>query len=283
MAAVVAMAVTTVVPGTARIASAQPAPQTAPQGQPPAPGQPCPDGDAMCAHTNAQAAPQVLVEKRDDGAVIVAHGLPAVSADGQQIAYLATWSGYDEPYTAELNIVNVTGRRQRLILENRMRDASGEIKPPSAAALRKRATKAQTLLQTGQFASLSPVEPPAEVEESSEGIITLQSLGAHVVSAGTWRFSYNEEKRIIAVFDKTSHKLISRIIGMKRNWGCCGGASADDPGCTVGYSYVRAWTGDSALFIMGKNIAGPDGCELDEQYLTIWPKQRKSQLGTNKP
>jgi hypothetical protein len=38
---------------------------------------------------------------------------------------------------------------------------------------------------------------------------------------------------------------------------------------------------ERVLFVTGANWGGPDGCEIGEQYLAIWPAERKAHASTN--
>src|SRR5512138_1952451 len=50
---------------------------------------------------------EVVFERHGEVLTIVTRGLPAVSADGRQVAYVSTFSGYDESFNSELHIASL--------------------------------------------------------------------------------------------------------------------------------------------------------------------------------
>lgn len=205
-------------------------------------------------------------------------GLPAVSRDGTRVAFVVARDNYDDSGWIELRIVSPGRVQTRLLLEeHRRRHAESVQSAAQAKAIRNRVQRAQNLLDAGGFVPLVESTKP-------DGASWQPNVGAsewQPVKLGRWQLTYRRASRTLGVLDAQGTVVYSRRVGMTKHTWCCSPDPDPPAHCTVSYSNVQVWGSDQVVFVKGMHWGGPDGCEVDDHYLVIWPAIGKSHLATN--
>lgn len=229
---------------------------------------------------------QVAVEigASEPGAPTAPHlvGLPAATRDGKRVAYLSVTSSYSDAFRTELHVVSERGLEQvTLLAEAKDGDAT-----PAPFAIRRqwerRMRLAASRLRREGFVPL-PIQPivpvfgkPPTDEERDAALNTpvlhLDTGGSARV--GDWSIRYDPDDRLV-VYDANGNFLMSQAVGVWRNWYCCGRVEPEPHGCFTRLLTLQAWGNGNVLFVAGVNNWGPDGCEMYERYVTLWPTRKR--------
>jgi hypothetical protein len=215
----------------------------------------------------------------DENAEIWPQGLPALSKAGNEVAFIADRAEYNDSGWTELRVaskVKATVKR-RLLTEYQSEFDAPPVAPAARAeGLRKAAKEAQTLLMAGGFAPLVAVHDAGGGAE-----ISVADIEKAPLKVGRWSLSYREGSRTLLVLDEHSKVMFSRRIAIVKNGWCCSPDPDPPARCLTGYNHVQVWGNDTAIFILGTNWLGPDGCEVSHQYVTIWPAAGKARVSSN--
>jgi hypothetical protein len=214
-------------------------------------------------------APPVLIDTHEEREVhLRVQGLPAMSSLGDKVAFVASRGEYNDSGWYELRIASARQAQTRWPLE------TYDNEPQTAAeiqTIREATRRAQARLESGHFVPLSK-----GVHHDLEGDSYEQRI-----SVGPWQVQYRPTSRTVRVLNQRGKVVFARRVGMRRQGSCCSPDVSQSTQCLVGYTHLEVWGNEKVVLAQGHNIDGPDGCEVDEQYLVIWPKAGKADVSNN--
>jgi hypothetical protein len=202
------------------------------------------------ADASTPDAPRLVVDNEKS---VSAHGLPAVSPDGQHAAWVEPWHNYDDSSGEVLVIEPVPpAKRSSVDLSLVLReDREGAVPTMSVAQIAEAVKRANELVR--RFNALPQWQMGAE---------------------GRWRLGGRQltYSRKSGVLEVTVGKrvVLRQTISQSRQWQCCGFAGPEDGSCKRPPETLdEVWGDERALVVKLGYKDGPHGCETDH-YVHVY-------------
>lgn len=246
-------------------------------------------GDGEVSDDQALPLPTVTLEKGEPPRLAMA-GLPAVAADGR-IAFVASRSEYDESGRTELRIASPEGSMRPLPLD---RTAAPQNSPDLRTIIfRDNVRRGRALLERGGFRALPeaqscvPPDPADETKVPVPAACRCQPAPAPnalmtPVAVGPFLVVYDERSRVLRILDSGCQVVVRRKAEIGKHAHCCGGQASPDDRCAAVWDRMEVQGDGEAVLVTGvAGLHAPDGCELDRQYIAVWPAKRSARASHN--